>query len=261
MQCTVEYKNSKISYYVSGSGEEVLILLHGFLENSLMWKEIVDDFSEDIRIICVDLLGHGSSESLGYVHSMEDMASAVYEVIMAENIKKATLVGHSMGGYVALAFAEKYPEIMHKLCLLNSTSQADSDERKQLRTRAIEMAKRNYEALVSMSVVNLFASKGRNQIKEAIEACKNEALKTPLQAYIACSEGMKKRANREHVLTLGSFKKVIIAGEKDPVLNYTSIVAEGKRTNTKVVSLPSGHMSHIESSVDLKTILAEFLVS
>ena len=99
------YKNTKISFTDSGEGNAI-VLLHGFLENKKMWQEYVDLFSQKNRVITIDLLGHGESDCLGYVHSMEENANAVNEVLEHLEIKKATILGHSMGGYVALAFAE-----------------------------------------------------------------------------------------------------------------------------------------------------------
>ena len=78
------------------------------LENSTMWNYLVPVLTKKNRVICIDLLGHGQSDSLGYVHSMEDMADAVYHVLHELKIRKSSFVGHSMGGYVALAFAEMY---------------------------------------------------------------------------------------------------------------------------------------------------------
>ena len=121
------YKNTKISYSDTGKGNAV-VLLHGFLENQTMWQDLVPELRQKNRIITIDLLGHGNTECLGYVHSMEDNAEAVQAVLTKLRIRKAVFVGHSMGGYVALAYAELYPESMRALVLLNSTSNADSEE-------------------------------------------------------------------------------------------------------------------------------------
>ncbi|CAM1341653.1 alpha/beta fold hydrolase [Tenacibaculum amylolyticum] len=261
MENSIEYKKAKVSYECYGTGENTLVLLHGFLENSTMWKTVVETFSNTHKIICVDLLGHGKSECVGYVHTMEEIAESVRTVVVAEKVSKLTLIGHSMGGYVALAYAEKYPETIEKLCLLNSTSQADSEERKTIRTRAIAMAKTNYTALVSMSINNLFASETHTRFKPQIEENKKEALQTPVQGYIACTEGMKQRINREEVLISADFEKLIIAGEKDPVLSYNSIKKESERTKTKLVTLSNGHMSHIENTAEVLEALRNFLTS
>lgn len=258
MENSVVYKNTKVAYYCYGKGAKTIVLLHGFLENSSMWKAVINEFSNQYKMIAIDLLGHGNSECLGYVHTMEEMAETVEKVLKKEKISEAVFVGHSMGGYVTLAFAEKYPKQVGKLCLLNSTSQSDSEERKEIRNRAIQMAKTNYEALVSMSISNLFSSETSNEFIDEIAECKKEALKTPVQGYIACAEGMKQRTNREHVLKSGSIESLIITGEKDPVLEHQYILEEATRTQTPIVELSNGHMSHIENKQELLKALAVF---
>ncbi len=100
-----------------------------------MWHDYAVFFSEIYRIITIDLLGHGESECLGYVHEMEENARAVNAVLENLKIEKAIILGHSMGGYVGLAFAELYPEKLQKLVLLNSTSKEDSAEKNKQNTR------------------------------------------------------------------------------------------------------------------------------
>ncbi len=261
MENWMVYKNTRVAYYCYGEGTKTLVLLHGFLENSSMWKAIVNEFSNDVKIICIDLLGHGKSECLGYVHTMEEIAESVQAVLLEEKVSEAVFVGHSMGGYVALALAEKHPEIIGKLCLLNSTAQPDSEERKMIRDRAIQMAKTNYKSLVSMSISNLFSSETSSEFTAEIAECRIEALKTSVQGYIACAEGMKHRKNREHVLKSEAYESLLITGKKDPVLVYENSVAEANRTQTPIVELSNGHMSHIENKKELLISLRDFIHS
>ncbi|AUC17132.1 alpha/beta hydrolase [Tenacibaculum sp. SZ-18] len=261
MENRIVYKNTRVTYYCYGEGIKTLVLLHGFLENSAMWESMVDEFSNELKIISIDLLGHGNSECLGYIHTMEEIAESVASVLTKEEENKAIFVGHSMGGYVALALAEKYPEFVEKLCLLNSTAQADSEERKMMRDRAIQMAKTNYNALVSMSISNLFSSETSSEFTAEIADCKKEALKTPVQGYIACAEGMKQRKNREHILQSEAYESLLIIGKKDPVLVYEDSLAEANRTQTPIIELSNGHMSHIENKKELLNSLRDFIHS
>ncbi|UWY28989.1 alpha/beta hydrolase [Flavobacterium sp. TR2] len=254
---TILYKNTKISYSDSGTGNAI-VLLHGFLENKKMWTEYVDLFSEKYRIVTIDLLGHGQSEPLGYVHEMEENANAVNEVLKNLKIEKATIVGHSMGGYVGLAFAELYPDKIQKLVLLNSTSKEDSPERKTNRTRAIKAVKQNYVSFVSLAIANLFSENNRTRLAEEIENVKTEALKTPLQGIIASQEGMKIRKDREWLLKENRFPVLLILGKKDPVLNYEESLSQIEDTTAELVSFEDGHMSQIENKEELKTVLLHF---
>nr|MBF6607516.1 alpha/beta hydrolase [Flavobacterium sp.] len=149
----ISIKQTRIAYSISGQGT-ALVLLHGFLENRWMWDYFVQQFAKKYRVITVDLLGHGESESRGYVHSMEDNADVVHAVLSELRIRKCIIAGHSMGGYVALAFAELYPDLMKGLMLLNSTSRADSDEKKTNRDRAIKAVKQNHTNFVRLSIAN-----------------------------------------------------------------------------------------------------------
>jgi pimeloyl-ACP methyl ester carboxylesterase len=254
---TILYKNTKISYSDSGIGNTI-VLLHGFLENKKMWSEYSNLLSEKNRVVAIDLLGHGESDCLGYIHKMEDNAGAVNEVLEHLNIEKASIVGHSMGGYVGLAFAELYPEKIQKLVLLNSTSKEDSAEKKLNRTRAIKAVKQNYVNFVSLAIANLFSENNRIRLAEEIEKVKTEALKTPLQGIIASQEGMKIRKDREELLRKNLFPILLILGKKDPVLNYEESLSQIEDTTVELVSFEDGHMSQIENKEALKAVLLDF---
>lgn len=254
----LNFKNSTLAYSDEGEGP-VIVLLHGFLENSKMWHKIVPALLREYRVICVDLLGHGETESIGYVHTMEDMADAVHYILHFLQLKKVVLIGHSMGGYVALAFAELYPEIMAGLVLMNSTAKEDSVERKANRDRAILAVKQNYKNAISMSVANLFSEANREKLRKEIEWAKNEALQTSLQGIIAAQEGMKARKDREALLHTTLFPKMLLLGKKDPVLNYEENKLQVENTNVALVTFNDGHMSHFENAQELEEEVLSFL--
>lgn len=257
---TTHFKNTSISYTDHGKGTAV-VLLHGFLENKKMWAAFIPEWSKKFRIITIDLLGHGETECMGYVHSMENNADVVHEVISELRLRKVILVGHSMGGYVALAFAELYPEMVKGLVLLNSTSRADSDERKTNRDRAIKAVKQSFQNFISLSISNLFSEDNRDRLSEAINNVKNEALKTPLQGIVASLEGMKIRVDREVLLHLTPYPKLVVLGEKDPVLNYDEAKVQIQDTQVQLLSLPDGHMSHIENQETVQNEIFRFIKS
>lgn len=258
MTKTIIYKNTKISFTDKGKGTAV-VLLHGFLENKTMWDKYISSLSKNHRVIAIDLLGHGETECLGYVHVMEDQADMIFTVLIYLRIRKIVLVGHSMGGYVALAFAELYPDYIKGLFLLNSTSRADSDERKTNRDRAIVAVKQNYTNFVRMSISNLFSEDNRELLAKEIEKVKRQALKTPLQGIIASLEGMKIRNDREVLLHFAPYPIQLVLGEKDGVLNYEENIDQIEGTKVALTTFPDGHMSHIENEKELKKVLVDFL--
>ena len=257
---TTHFKNTSISYTDQGKGTAI-VLLHGFLENKKMWDAFIPEWSKKFRIITVDLLGHGETGCMGYVHSMENNADVVHEVLAELRLRKAILVGHSMGGYVALAFAELYPDVVKGLVLLNSTSRADSEERKTNRDRAIKALKQSFQNFISLSISNLFSEENRERLSESIENVKKEALKTPLQGIVASLEGMKIRIDREVLLHLTPYPKLLVLGKKDPVLNFEETKEQIEDTQVQLLSFPDGHMSHIENQKALQKELLQFFKS
>lgn len=252
------YKNSAIYYTDTGKGNAI-VLLHGFLETSAMWHDFIPELSKNNRVICIDLLGHGQTECIGYIHTMETMAEAVFEVLKHLNIETTSFIGHSMGGYVALALAKQQPQICSGLCLMNSTFEADTEERKLMRARAVRMAQHNYENLVRISFANLFANEIKARFKTPYEAALKIALNTPLQGYIAAQKGMTLRLNHFETFKKINGKKLIITGKKDALIVLEKIKALVENTTIIHEELSEGHMSHIENKSELSYFLKLFI--
>jgi pimeloyl-ACP methyl ester carboxylesterase len=142
---------------------------------------------------------------------------------------------------------------------MNSTSNEDDETRKTLRLRANKMVQSNYTSMVKMSFGNLFGEASKTLFKNEIKLALEEALQTPIQGYIAAQEGMRIRTNKNHVLTENDFKKLIIIGEKDPVLEAQTSLKEAETTRSEGVVFPNGHMSHIENKSLLIATLKEFV--
>ncbi len=255
---SITFKKANISFTDIGKGGAI-VLLHGFLENVTMWKNIAPELSKRNRVISIDLLGHGKSDCLGYAHTMEEQAEMVRSVLKHLRIRRCVLIGHSMGGYVALAFTKLFTKNIRGLCLLNSTFEQDDLERKQLRKRANKMAQNNYKNLVRMSFANLFSEESRTNFKNEIELAIKEALKTPVQGYIAANEGMILRKNYKSFFTNVAIKKAIILGEKDWIVDSKKMISYAEKSNINYSLLTEGHMSHIENKEDLKDALKEFV--
>lgn len=251
------YKNIKVSYTDNGQGS-VIVLIHGFLENSTMWKDIIPILIKKHRVITIDLLGHGKTENIGYIHTMKDQAKMIKSVLNHLKLRKYYLIGHSLGGYIALAFTELYLDNLKGICLMNSTALSDNLERKLNRERAIKMVKRNKTSFIKMAIPNLFTQESIKTHSKEIELIKQEALKTSTQGVIASLEGMKIRKDRTEILKNKDLKKMLIIGKKDPLLNQQELHQQVKNTNTTVVEFSNGHMSHIENREELIIILSKF---
>ncbi|MAZ25987.1 MAG: alpha/beta hydrolase [Cytophagaceae bacterium] len=255
---TITHKDKEVFYTVEGQGKPV-VFLHGFLENHGIFNPIISELIS-VKAILIDLPGHGRTPVLDGENTMQEMAAMVRAILSQEGIDQAMLVGHSMGGYVALAFAKAYPEQTLGVFLMNSTPYPDTAERKKLRLHGVKVAAKNYEALVSMSVANLFSQESRVKYREEIENVKNKALKTPLAGYIACQKGMMQREDLVDFWKQSTFKKGMFLGKNDTLIDAEALKKELEGYTVEVEIGSGGHMSFIENSRSVNNALAKFLI-
>lgn len=244
------FRNTHLFYNSYGSGPAV-VLLHGFLESASMWDFFIAEFSKKYTIITIDLLGHGSSGSVGEVHSMELMAEAVHTVIEQLKLQSFELVGHSMGGYVALAYIEKYSQLVSKITLINSTPSEDSEERKENRTRALKVIRTNKEAFVSMAISNLFSPNDRVDYASEIKFLKKEALQISKESIAATIKGMRDRNDRSTILRKFNKPKNMLCGTQDLIVPFLEAKQIATYCNCTLITLSGGHMSWIENKEEL----------
>lgn len=256
------YKDVKIAYYTYGNPKgKTVVWLHGFLEDSRMWTYLLDKIPLSYRHIFIDLPGFGKSQCIAYVHPMEEMADVVMSVLRELKIRKAALIGHSMGGYVSLAFGEKYPESVRAICLFHSTAAADSPEKINNRNRGIELAKKNPQIFSRTTFQGLFADWAHDLFKEQINEQTEIAVSTQVQGIVAALEGMKIRADRTVLLHFAPFLIYHIVGSEDPVFKGQSLDEQLKAPKVKPFIIKAGHMSHIENREELIPVLQEFFKS
>lgn len=248
------YKNTPLFYSSKGTGNPI-VLLHGFLESSSIWDSFTEKLSEKRQVITIDLPGHGKSGNISDTHSMELMADAVFTILQELRVKEVTLIGHSMGGYVSLAFCKKFPIMTKGLVLLNSTPEADNEERRINRDRAIKIVRKNKDSYVSMAISNLLSVKNRKLFIEELEKFKKEASSISAEGIIAALKGMKIRT--EEIATLTHYKgpKYILAGDSDPVLNFSDIELLADKTNSIFLRLSGGHLSFIENKSEIEKFM------
>lgn len=259
---SVAFKRGKISYTDTGKGRAV-VFLHGFLESHEMWNYYASHLPKRVRSICIDLPGHGKSDNFGYVHSMELMAEAVRAVLKQERVRKVILIGHSMGGYTALAFAETYPDMVKGVSLYFSTASSDTPEKKQNRNRAIKLVEQNKSSFVRNSIPLLFTEKNRKKYSKTIQVLVNRANKMGVQSIIAALGGMRDRADNEIVLKFAPFPFHYVIGELDPVLPAEKLIHQSRiPQNCKTVVLKNtGHMGWIENKRESYLAVKDFISS
>lgn len=256
----VLFKDINIYFEELGQGSSV-VLLHGFLEGHWMWLEVAAELAKKHRVLIIDLPGHGKSDCIGYIHTMDEMAEAVKAVVNHLGIRRIDLIGHSMGGYVGLAYAERYPDDLRSLTLYQSTSRADDKEQKSNRDRAITLVKQKPSSFVRQSIPQLFRPVNRLKFKKEINRLKDLALKTPPQGIVAALAGMRDRPNRELLLRFPPYPIHIIAGEKDPRIPLQTLIEQAaisEEVHLHVIK-GVGHMSYIEDFDRTITLFKQIL--
>ncbi|WP_341652273.1 alpha/beta hydrolase [Blattabacterium cuenoti] len=253
----------KINSKIKGKGIPI-VLLHGFMENIEIWNSIYSSIStKKYKVISIDFPGHGKSiftEEENTVFTMEKAAEIVKKIVKKENIQKAVFVGHSMGGYVALALAEKYPEMFLGLCLLHSTTESDTLEKKKKRIQSIQLAIHHYTLFITTSIKKLFHYEKLCSLQKQIGFVKNIASNTHIHSIISFLKGMSIRKNRTFLLKTTKFPKLYIAGLYDRILDIKKIYEETKNGNKiYFFAIPTGHMGHIEKPKEIIKILEHFI--
>ena len=243
-------------------GEKCVVLLHGYLENMLVWEDFVPLLYKDVRVVTLDIPGHGISVVNGEIHTMEYLADTVAAALDKIGVERATIVGHSMGGYVALAFAERYAERVDGLVLLHSTPYADSDEKKKNRQREISLVKSGKKELLAHTAPEAgFAVENRNRFRTEIEDLQQTIYLTEDAGIVALLNGMiERKAQSEMLHTLGK-PILFVLGRKDGYIVpeiAEKMVAE--HPEAEVVWLEnSGHMGFVEEAKTCASALLDFV--
>ncbi len=248
------YKQTELFYTSKGIGNP-LVFLHGFLESSKIWEPFINELSKKRQVICIDLPGHGKSGNLNPVHTMELFADSVHFILQHLKVKKITLVGHSMGGYVSLAFCKKFPIMTESLVLLNSSPLPDSEEKKTNRDKAIALVKKNKKAFVKMAVSNLVTKESNLKFEDEMNELIKDALSFSEEGIISALKGMKIRTDKTEVLKAFQGPKYIVASTQDPVINYIEIQMVAQKCDCVLQSLPDGHLSFLENRADVYEFL------
>ena len=242
------FKQIPIHYTIKGEGP-CIVLLHGFLLSSSIWIDLAPKLSEKNKVITIDLPGHGKSGCISEIHTMELMAEVVHYILEENKILKASFIGHSMGGYIVLAFTEKYESKVETLVLLNSTTLSDSPERKVNRDRAIRIIQNNSQVFIKMAITSLFRENKQKEFTSEIKLFIEEALQFPIKGIIATIIGLKNRKDRTSVLQNFKGKKYMICGENDLIVPFNESKKVANISKTTLKNVKSGHMS-VNENID-----------
>jgi pimeloyl-ACP methyl ester carboxylesterase len=267
MDKTILYKNAPFFYRSfpgaePGTAPHPLVLLHGFAEDGGLWDKQTEFLKNNFHLVIPDLPGSGRSAPLTAPTSMEDLADAVRFMLDEEKIDKAILVGHSMGGYIALAFVGNYPDRCKGLGLFHSTAYPDSEEKKTTRRKSMAFIRKHGAAeFIRQSMPNLFADASREEHPEWINELAERYGNFDPDSLIHYYQAMIDRPDRSGVLTKSGLPTLFIIGAQDNTLPLEAGLRQSHLPSMALIHIleQAGHMGMIEQTALSNKILEEFL--
>lgn len=261
----LSFQDKKIFYRIEGKGKPVF-LLHGFGEDGRIWDGQINVLKENYRLIIPDLPGSGQSEMLDGKRTLMDYVEVVKgiadQVIRSNGTNQFCMIGHSMGGYITLGFAEKFPELLNSFGLFHSSAFADDEQKIETRNKAIDFIKKNgAEPFLKSSVPDLFSPQTKEKHPELISQLINIAKDISPEALIQYYEAMIVRPDRSSVLKTFPRPVLFIIGKHDKAIPLDISLQQCHLPSVSSVHIleNSGHMGMWEEENSSNTFLKEFL--
>ncbi len=267
MNKTVETEEYIIHYRKIGEGQPV-VLLHGFGEDSHIWDEQITFLQSSSTLIVPDLLGTGESKwknehDQNARLSIEYLASTIATILEAENCANCIVLGHSMGGYITLAMAEKYPHLLKAFGLVHSTAFADSELKKETRLKSIAFMKEHGpEAFLKTSIPGLYATAFKEANPLKIEAHLQAAVSCSLASLIGYTESMRNRADKTDVLRKTKMPVLFMMGTADIAAPLNDVLMQCYLPLVTYIHVLEGvgHMGMVEQADQMNAILQGFIM-
>jgi pimeloyl-ACP methyl ester carboxylesterase len=251
---------TELSYSTEGSGP-ALVFLHGFCEDASIWDSFAAPFRENYRVICMDLPGFGRSAPAPGI-GIDGMAEAVKQTLDGLRVSSMTLIGHSMGGYVALAYAKRWPESLHALGLFHSHPYADSEEKKEARLKSADFVRRNGSApFVAQLIPSFFAPAFARANPGVVRQLVQQAAAYDPEGVASALDAMRLRGDLSEILQNAVFPVLFLIGAEDQAI--PSELSKRQTTLPPVASIhylqDVGHMGVLEAPEATQGILRNFL--
>ncbi|ARS37312.1 alpha/beta fold hydrolase [Pontibacter actiniarum] len=249
-----------MTYTDTGSGD-VLVFLHGFCESKQVWAEFIQPLQQKFRTVALDLPGFGENTDNVSSYTMESMADYVKQKLEELNVRRFILVGHSMGGYVSMAFAEKYGHMLNGLCMFQSTAFADTDEKKEQRSKSIDYVERHGVVnFINPFVEPLFYRENRQRLAQEIEMMKEIGRATPQPSVTGALAAMRDRPDRAEVLQQLKCPVLFIFGKDDGAVPLEKALEQCHLPGNSMVYFleKTGHMAMFERTYETRKTLEKF---
>ena len=267
MACTLNIEENsdfviemeKLHWDKAGTGTAIC-LLHGFAADYLVWNPVVQVLEHDHTCIVPHLPGHGRAD--GHVESLEDIAEALESIRQQAGISQWVLCGHSMGGYIAMEYALKYPDRLSGLVMFHSHPFGDPEEKRPERDKTIQFIEKNGpQAYLKKAVPPMFSDSFRKAMPEAVDAMMQRTFRMQPHALTGPIAAMRDRANRQEVLEQAPFPVMVVAGRFDQhvPMELNTRQAEMDSVGHFVILEHSAHLGMVEEPQTSSRVLAGFV--
>lgn len=260
MEVTFYHDNKNLHYRTAGEGMPVM-LLHGFAEDHSIWDETFTALASKYKLIVPDLPGSGFSE-ITDVLTIDSMADACLAIIEREDCGPCVLIGHSMGGYVSLAIAEKSPELTGGLVLFHSSAFADDEEKKATRKKNISfILAQGSGAFIKQATPTLFSEKSKAMRPQMIESLIDKYSDFEAESLVAYQQAMINRPERLHILESIVKPVFFIIGKEDKAIPYDLSIRQSHLPSVAYIHVleDSGHMGMLEQFDESVEVLEIYL--
>jgi pimeloyl-ACP methyl ester carboxylesterase len=248
-----------LHFFEKGQGP-ALLFLHGFCETGEMWRHFADSLSTQYHVLCPDLPGFGSSSITHPITCLEDVAEQLEESMDALQIQQPIVLGHSLGGYVALALLERMGDRIQAIGLLHSTAFADDLEKKEMRNRVlIFLNKHGAAKFVSSFVPQLFPEHRRQELADAMAHAIEDGQRSSLEGLLAYTVAMRDRKDRIAILQQFAGPKLLLAGTLDGSVKIESSRAQQDAFTHYIELEGVGHLGMVEEKEKTLAVVQEFV--
>ena len=261
MQKSIRFRDELLEYEIRGTGSPVM-LAHGFTEDRRIWDPLLKGIENKYKWILPDLPGSGHSAFNASLPDLKDFAESIYAIADFENIRELVLIGHSMGGYISLAFAEKYPEKISALGLFHSSSYTDTEEKKESRDKSIQFVQKNGSSLfVEQAIPGLFSEDFKAKHPEIIRKLIDRYANFNKDALVLYLKALKNRPVTTGVLKSITKPVLFIMGEEDKAVPLEDALEQCHLPQISYIHIltPTAHMGMIENTSLCNSIIDRFL--
>jgi pimeloyl-ACP methyl ester carboxylesterase len=262
MQKKRSYSGDELAYEIKGNGLPVM-LVHGFMEDRRIWDPLLTGIENKYKWILPDLPGSGESPYNRSFSQLKDFAGALHAILEYENIGEFVLIGHSMGGYISLAFAEKYPEKIRALGLFHSSSYEDSADKKESRAKSIRFIQNHDPALfVEQSIPGLFSESFKSEHPEEIRKLTDRYANFSRESLVQYLDAMKNRPSTTLVLKSITKPVLFIMGEEDKAVPIKDALEQCHLPRISYIHVltRAAHMGMIEQTNLCNSFVNRFLL-